>query len=77
MNYESSLLDIFKEVKARDIEIASATLDLWDDIADAAKFLSTPAKTLEEQMPLAFIEGGRREDILTLIIKAKRSGITS
>jgi len=42
-------------------------LELWDDVADAAEFLTTPAIILNGQMPLALIEDGRREDVLTQV----------
>lgn len=65
--YGAALVDIFKELKTKDPEVAAAALDIWHDVADAAEFLTAPAAILNGQTPLVRIEDGRREDVLMLI----------
>ena len=66
-NYEFALVDVFKQLKARDLEIASAALSLWDDVIDAVRFLTSPANELGGKTPLELIENGQRDEVLALI----------
>jgi len=50
--HEAALVEIYKELKTKDPEVATAALDIWDDVADVAEFLATPSKILNGQMPL-------------------------
>lgn len=66
-DYELALVDIFKELKKKDPEVAAAALGIWEGVSDAAEFVASPVKSIGDQMPLALVENGRREEVLTLI----------
>ena len=65
-DYESDLVDIFKQLRAQDPEVADRALHLWDDLLDAAEFMATPSK-INGISPLQMIEEGKRQAVLTLI----------
>jgi len=68
-DYEFALVEIFKELKTRDPEVAAAAFELWDDVVDAARFLAKPARGLGGKTPLEFIEDGQRKEVLELIYR--------
>jgi len=67
MRYEFELVGIFKKLKETDPEVASAALDLCEDVLKAAEFLVAPTRRLAGKSPLQAIENGERQNLLDLI----------
>ena len=61
------LVDIFKQLKVKEPEVASAVLALWEDPIKTAKFMAMPAFGLAGKSPLQAIEDGERQNLLDLI----------
>lgn len=75
INYEFALVDIFKQLKETDTEVATAVLDLWSDKREAAEFVATPAQGLGGKSPLQAVEEGERQSLLALIDRLKHGSV--
>ena len=74
-NYEFELVDIFKQFKLKDPDVASAVLALWEDPIKAAEFMEMPARGLAGKSPLQAIEDGERQTLLELIGRLEHGSI--
>ncbi len=74
-NYEFELVDIFKQLKAKDPEVASAVLALLEDQIKAAEFMTMPACGLAGKSPLQAIEDGERQTLLDLVGRLEHGSI--
>ena len=74
-NYKFDLVDIFKQLKAKDPEVASAVLALLEDPLKAAEFMAMPACGLAGKSPLKAIEDGERQNLLDLISRLEHGSI--
>ncbi len=74
-NYEFELVDIFKQLKVKDPEVASAVLALWEDSIKAAEFIAMPACGLAGKSPLQAIEDDARQNLLDLIGRMEHGSV--
>ncbi len=74
-NYEFELVDIFKQLKAKDPEVASAVLAIMEDPIKAAEFMAIPARGLAGKSPLQAIEDGERQVLLDLIGRLEHGSV--
>lgn len=67
--YEQALVNIFRQLKEADSEMANAALELWEDENDAALYFATPTRGLGGKSPLEMLEKGDRKAVLDVIFR--------